>query len=89
LPVAPGVDSVQTSATNYIAAIRSAPVVAAFANIAASIPSGTCPAPQFTIWGHTFTMSAACSIFDQVSTILSAICLIVYSIISVRVLMSA
>jgi hypothetical protein len=89
LPSTPAVDSVQTATTSYIAAIRSAPIVTAVANIGASIPSGTCPAPQFTIWGRTFTMDAACSIFDTVSSILSAICLIVYTVMSVRVFMSA
>jgi hypothetical protein len=72
-----------------MSAITSAPIVQAFSNIGAALPSGTCPAPQFTIWGHTYTMDAACNIFDQVSAVLSAICLIVYTIFAVRVFMSA
>jgi hypothetical protein len=89
LPAVPQVNDIQTAGNNYMAAINGAPIVQAFGNIAASIPSGTCPAPHFTIWNHEFVMDAGCDIFNQVSAVLSAICLIVYVIMGARILMSA
>jgi hypothetical protein len=89
LPAVPEVNDVQTAGNNYMAAINSAPLVQAFSNISASIPAGTCPAPSFTIWGHEFTMDASCVIFNQLSAVLSAICLICYVIMGARILMSA
>jgi hypothetical protein len=90
-PAAPANNTIAASGASYMAAVEATPIVEAFANIGASIPGGSCPAPQFTIWSHTFTMDQACTIFNTsgVAAALSAICLIVYTVMGARILMSA
>jgi hypothetical protein len=89
MPATPTVNTVQQSASTYMAAVQNAPVVAAFRNIAAAVPAGTCPAPTFTLFSHMYTFDATCTLMASISGILEAVMLIAFTLMGARILMSA
>lgn len=89
VPTYPDVPTIESSTNAYLTALRSTPIVAALSGISAAIPAGTCPAPTITLFGHSFTLDAQCTLFDTLATALGAIFMVVYTIVGIKILMSA
>jgi hypothetical protein len=89
LPAIPTVNTVQQAGTNYMSAINGAPIVQAFGNLSASMPTGSCPAPTMALFGKTFVMDAHCTLFNSLSGTIGAIMMVVYLVLGARILMSA
>jgi hypothetical protein len=89
VPAIPTNDTVQSSVSTYMAAVQATPIVVAFGNLSAAIPSGTCPAPTLHLLGKDYVMDSGCTLWASVSGILSAVMLIAWTLMGARILMSA
>jgi hypothetical protein len=93
VPDLPDVPTVQSSTNTYISAIQGAPIVSAISNIGASIPSGVCPVVTIplSIFGksQTYTMDSQCTLWNSAASIMGSIMLVVYTLLAVRILMTA
>lgn len=67
------------------------PLVLAVDNVADVFNVGpqACPSPSFSLYGETFTIDMHCTILQQFTGTLSAIMLILYSVLGIRHVMSA
>ena len=89
LPAIPTTNDVQTSTTTYMSAVSASPIVHAFTNISAAFPTGQCPALSIDFFGKTITATGMCKLWDTLSPVISAIFLIAYTVMGVRIIMSA
>jgi len=69
--------------------VNAAPIVSAVADIADSVPAGTCPTRDVTLWGQSFTISPSCDILDDLIAVLYVVCLAGWALVSVRIVLSA
>lgn len=88
-PTLPDEPTVLETAQSYYGALGAVPIVAAVSGIGASIPAGSCPTATYSVFGREFTMDAQCALWDSIAPILELIMLAVYTLIGVRILMSA
>ena len=89
VPTLPQEPTIAQSTQTYTSALNSVPIVAAVSNIAASVPSGECPTATISVFGHDFVMDAQCTMWAQLSPLLSLCFLAMWTLIGVRILMSA
>lgn len=73
----------------YWSRIEAAPIVAAVADLDGSVPSGTCPSYAFTVFGSSFEISAGCEFMDDIAPILEIAFLAGWSLLAVRIFISA
>lgn len=89
LPTLPDQSSILESSQTYMTGLSSVPIVAAVSGIAASVPVGQCPTGQFSIYGSVYTIDAQCVLWDSVKGIVQLCMLAVWTLVGVRILMSA
>lgn len=74
----------------YYTRISAAPIVAAIASVGSSIPTGSCPSYTLEAFGEEYSLSAPmCDIWDSLSSILSALFLVVWAWVATRIVLSA
>lgn len=88
-PQLPTEPTMQQAAQTYYGALASVPVVAAVGGIAAAVPDGECPTATFSVFGRDYTLDVQCQLWAQIQGVLSAVMLVFWTLIGVRVLMSA
>lgn len=70
--------------------LNSVPLIQAFSNIGASLPTGSqCPKPVFEVFGTQIQMTTHCDLYDQVAPILSACFRFMWAFLAVVVLLKA
>lgn len=81
----------QAAGQGFIDQLSTVPIVAAGADFAGVFTggTGTCPAPTFSAFGQTFALDYHCTLYSQISGILSAVMLVFYSLVGLRNVMSA
>lgn len=89
VPQLPSEPTLQQAAQTYYAALASVPVVAAVGGIAAAVPDGQCPTASFSVFGQQYTLDVQCTLWNSMQGVLSAVMLVFWTILGVRVLMSA
>ena len=48
-----------------------------------------CPTWSFSLWGHTYTIDAHCTLIEQQRAVMSSICLLVYGLIALFIVLGA
>jgi hypothetical protein len=88
-PGLPNEPTIAQSTQTYTSLLSQVPVVAAVSNIAASVPSGQCPTGTMSLFGHEFVMDAQCTLWSDLTPLLGACFLAMWTFIGVRIVMSA
>ena len=88
-PTLSTVPTIGDTSTGYVGSLSSVPIVAAVTSIGASVPSGSCPTGSFTVYGTSYTIDEQCTLWDSVSSIVSACMLALYAILGIKILLSA
>jgi hypothetical protein len=80
-----------SSLNTYFAALSSVPIVAAFSGIGSAWSgiSASCPTWSLSMFSHTYTIDAHCSMIEGMGSALAAIMLAIYTLIGFRIVMSA
>ena len=89
VPQLSNVDTLQQSTSGYYSSLSAVPVVQAVASISAAVPAGECPTAQFAVYGTTYTIDEQCTLWPSVASIVRVCMLAVFTVLGVRVLMSA
>lgn len=89
VPTLPTEPTIAQSTQTYTNGLAQVPIVAAVSNIAASVPAGVCPTATISVFGHDFVMDAQCTMWDQLSPLLSLCFLAMWTFIGVRIVMTA
>lgn len=76
---------------SYVEQLQDAPIVAAWSNIGSSLPSGSCPSANISVFGATYSLSEfGCQIWDEtVAPLLNLVFLFVWPFMAIRIVMSA
>jgi len=71
--------------------LQAAPIVSAWTNIGASVPTGSCPSYSLSVFGQTYSFTEfMCELWEeQVAPVLSLVFLFVWPFIGLRIVMSA
>lgn len=89
VPTLPDEPTIGQSTQTYATSLSQVPIVAAVAGIAGAVPAGECPTATFSLFGHEFVMDAQCTLWADLTPVLSAVFLAMWSFCGVRILMSA
>jgi len=75
----------------FLDGVEGAPIVAAWTGIGSSIPAGSCPTANITVFGAAYSFTdTMCDIWDNtVSPLLSVVFLFVWPFLGLRIVMSA
>jgi hypothetical protein len=87
--VLPTQQGVAATGTGYMSVISNAPIVLAFANISASIPSGSCPSTTITVFGKAVPFESFCTLWASVAGYVTTVMLIAWVLMGAKILMSA
>lgn len=77
--------------STFVAAVQGGPLYTAVSAISASVPSGTCPVVNITVFDHMYDlMEAGCQIWDNnVATVMSSIMLAFWSLSALWIVLRA
>lgn len=81
------------SLATYWDAVKAAPIVAALDGLGASLPAGACPSWSTTVsaYGRAFDIDFAgmCTLWDSISSVVSAVMLVGWAFLGIKIVMSA
>lgn len=77
--------------SSFVARVQAAPIPAAVAGLAASMPAGVCPTPSDNVafFDMVLTFDAHCGLWDGIKGVLSVVSLAAWVFIGARILLSA
>lgn len=84
-------DDFSEAVSDFKAGVDDAPIVQAFSGMSSlfSSSSGTCPTPGFDIFGQHFVIDMHCTLYANISGILGALMMVIWTFIGLRVIASA
>jgi len=90
----PTMDEASTFGESTLAfwdALEASPLIGAWTGIGSSIPAGSCPAANITVFGETYSLTEfMCQIWeDEVAALLALVFLFVWPFMGLRIIMSA
>jgi hypothetical protein len=79
------------AASNFSEGVSATPIGQLATSLVSVIPAsgGQCPTPGFEIFGQHFDIDMHCTLYAQVAGMLSALMIVVYSIIGIRIILSS
>lgn len=88
----PGLDDVGTFGgvmSAFLSAAEATPIVSSLSGIGTALPAGSCPSYSVDIFDNTYTIEPMCDQWEDFADILSAIMLVGWGLLGVRILFSA
>lgn len=79
------------AASNFATGIKDTPVARAIGGMSSIFPSGSgaCPTPGFDVFGRHFVIDFHCTLFALVASTLSALMMVVWTFLGLRIIASA
>lgn len=82
--------TLEASSGDYYTSLSSVPIVAGVGNVANAFSgSGACPAPSFDAFDANFTLDYHCTLYGEISGIMSAMMLVLWTLVGIRHVVSA
>jgi hypothetical protein len=88
----PGLEDTKTisqSTSDFMNRVSGSPIITSVKNLSASVPQANCPTPSFSAFGSTFTFTTHCLLYNEISGFLKAAFLAMWSLVGVRIFLSA
>lgn len=90
LPEIGEADTFGESTSAFVDGLYALPLITAATSVGASLPAGSCPATDtFTIFGESFSFVSMCTLWEDVSGPLGLVMLAFYSLIGLRIVLTA
>lgn len=77
-------------AQEFLSRVQGSPLLSSVSSAGSSVPTGSCPSINISMFGETMSLSQPmCDLWTDISSILSALMLIVYAWMGTRIVLSA
>jgi hypothetical protein len=91
MPALEDLDSFQVMTQAFIHQVQGAPLLTVVADIGSQIPAGECPRPTLDLaFLHTsLAFNAMCDLWEQISVAITAVMLVIWGVMGVKIVLSA